>query len=290
MRLMFGLIIVAAAVWLLGTPWSLPANARQPPPKASFVANLANQHIKESSGVAASGIKKGIYWTHNDSGAKAELFAFDAAGKDLATFTLTGINARDWEDIACARVDGKSYLYVGDIGDNLEDQRQVRIYRIPEPAIDDVKAVSNFDTYNVKYPDGPHNAEALMVAPDGDIYIVTKNDFGDSGLYLLSKPDKSGTYTLEKSAQLKIEGGNVYSHRVTGGDISPDGKSVVLRTYFSILLFRVNSIPGIAKVNPISLPVPLERQGEAICFDIENDRLLTTTEGAPCRVSSITLP
>jgi hypothetical protein len=290
MRLLFGTLIAAAAVWLIGTPWSSPASAQKPPPKASFVANLENQQVSESSGVAASLRAKNVYWTHNDSGGKAELFAFDAAGKDLGVFTLAGVTARDWEDMASAKVGAAPFLFVGDIGDNIEDQKSVRIYRFLEPKLDDTKSIENFDTFTVSYPDGAHNAEALMVSPTGDIYVVTKNDFGDSGLFRLRAPTKSGKYTFEKVAQLKIEGGNVYSHRVTAGDISPDGKAVVLRTYFSVLFFRVDLVEDIAKVKPVSLPVPLERQGEAICFDIINDRLVTTTEGAPCRVSAITLP
>ena len=78
--------------------------------------------------------------------------------------------------------------------------------------------------------------------------------------------------------------------QITGGDFSEDGKCIVLRTYFSVLLYNVENVADMAKVRATSLPVPLERQGEAICFDTANDRLITTSEGTPCRVSSITLP
>ena len=87
-----------------------------------------------------------------------------------------------------------------------------------------------------------------------------------------------------------MEGGNVYSRQVTGGDVSMDGRKVVVRTYFSVQLYSAERIEEFHNSKPVSLPVPFERQGEAVCFDTRNDRLITTSEGSPCRVSSISLP
>lgn len=262
---------------------------QKPTPKARFLFTLANGGVAESSGVASSRRSKNVYWTHNDSDGNADLFAFDETGKDLGTYALQGVTARDWEDIALALIDDVPYIYVGDIGDNLEDQKSVRIYRFIEPKMSDPKVVATFDTITVAYPDGPQNSEALMVAPNGDIYLVTKDDLGVSGVYQLASPSKSGTYKLSKVSSLKIDGANTYSRMVTAGDISADGKQVVIRTYFSILLYEPKQLSDIGQTKPTSLPMPFERQGEAICFDEANDRLITTSEGAPCRVSEVTL-
>ena len=284
------ILVLASAVWLIGKPWSRQSDAQKPPSKSSYLTSLENKAVAESSGIAPSLIRNGVYWTHNDSNAGAEIFAFDEQGKDLGSFTLKGVDARDWEDMASRKLEGTSYLYVGDIGDNLEDQKTVRIYRFREPAAKDDATISGFEKYTVSFPDGPKNAETLMVGPKGDIYIVTKNSKGNSGVYKLPKPEGTGNYKLKKVADIKIEGGNSYSLQITGGDMSPDGTRVVLRTYFSVLLFEVQDIKDIAARKPTSLPVPLERQGEAICFDVDKDRLLTTSEGSPCRVSTISLP
>lgn len=285
-----GLILSASVLWMVGKPWE-GSSTQKPPPSAKFLFSLKNQAIDESSGVATSHVAPGVFWTHNDSGGKAEVYAFGSAGNDLGTFELESVEARDWEDMASAKVNGVAYLYVGDIGDNKANQSQVRIYRFREPKANGTTgSISEFETYTVRYPDGAHNCETLMVSPAGDMYLVTKNDFGDSGVYILAAPQKSGTYTLKKVGTIKLEAGNVYSHMITGGDISPDGSSVVIRTYFSILLYKPTELKEFWKSAPISLPVPLERQGEAVCFDWENDRLLTTSEGNPCRVSAVTLP
>ena len=291
MRLVIGSLLAASsALWLLGKPWSAQGAQAKPSPKATYLFSLDNTAVNESSGVAASRRSNGIYWTHNDSGGEAAIFAFDGAGKDLGKFVLRGIRARDWEDMASSTLDGVAYLYIGDIGDNLKNQRSLSIHRFPEPKVTDSNVITEIETYTVTFPDGPHNCEALMVAPNGDIFLVTKDDFGDSKVFKLARPKGSGDYKLSKIADLKVTGGNVYSHRITGGDISRDGKRVVLRTYFSLLLYESKETASFASVAPVSLPVPLERQGEAVCFDEANDRLITTTEGAPCRVSAVSLP
>ena len=89
---------------------------------------------------------------------------------------------RDWEDIAIgpgpqANVD---YLYVGEIGDNDSKHKSIKIYRVPEPNVDAnqtpvVVTVRGVETIELTYPDGPRNAETLMVDPlTKDIYIVSK--------------------------------------------------------------------------------------------------------------------
>lgn len=283
------IVLLAGGCWLIGKPW-LVATSQARPSKATFLCSLKNSNIDESSGVAASYLRKGVFWTHNDSGGKAEVYAFDLEGKDLGTYSLVGVSARDWEDIASVKISGKPFLYVGDIGDNMKNQAAVRVYRFREPAGGDARELRDFDTYVLRFADGPHNCETLMVSPTGDIYLVTKDEFGDSSVHVVASPPKSGSYSLKKVSDLKLEAGNVYSHMITGGDISPDGKSVVIRTYFSILLYRPGRLEDFAVSQPVSLPVPVERQGEAVCFDVSGDRLITTSEGSPCRVSSVSLP
>ena len=56
--------------------------------------------LAESSGIVVSRAQRGVYWTHNDSGDGANLYAIDIAGKLLATFKVAGAEARDWEDMS----------------------------------------------------------------------------------------------------------------------------------------------------------------------------------------------
>ena len=98
---------------------------------------IESEEIVEASGIAASRKNPGVLWTHNDSGGKSNLFAFDSTGKNLGHYLIAGIQKRDWEDIAVGpgSIECKKYLYIGDIGDNSLTYTKKYIYRIPEPYV-----------------------------------------------------------------------------------------------------------------------------------------------------------
>ena len=100
---------------------------------ARKLCTLANQKIKESSGMACSRRQPGVFWTHNDSGDDARLYAFDLKGRDLGSCLLEGVQAFDWEDIASFTLDGKPCLLVGDIGNNGATAAVHMLYLIEEP-------------------------------------------------------------------------------------------------------------------------------------------------------------
>src|SRR5205085_3619918 len=79
----------------------------------SVTGHVQNKRLTEISGVAASRRYPGVYWTHNDSGGKPEVFAFTLDGTDLGSYALTGASAVDWEDIAVGPKHGAagSYIY-----------------------------------------------------------------------------------------------------------------------------------------------------------------------------------
>src|ERR1044072_2383297 len=95
------------------------------------LTTIKDKSISESSGLAASRSTPGAYWTHNDSGDGPFIYAFDTRGDSLGIFRVTGAKAVDWEDMAA----DKSYLYIGDIGDNNKARDEVVVYRVPEPAL-----------------------------------------------------------------------------------------------------------------------------------------------------------
>ncbi len=106
---------------------------------------IKSSEIDEASGLAASRQTPGVLWTHNDSGDKARLFAIDEQGELLMTCTLAGVTARDWEDIAIGRgaIEGESYLYIADIGDNSSKHDACYLYRFKEPAVALCRSRSN---------------------------------------------------------------------------------------------------------------------------------------------------
>ena len=139
---------------------------------------------RETSGIAASRRANGVWWLHNDSGDSARVFAVGNDGRDLGEYALTGAAAVDWEDIAVGPgpAAGVSYVYLADIGDNARSRTAVQVYRVPEPLVDTFGtpgpplALGGVENLTFTYPDGPHDAEALLVDPStGQLFVITKD-------------------------------------------------------------------------------------------------------------------
>ncbi len=247
--------------------------------------------IKEASGIAASRQNPGVLWTHNDSGDRNRLFALNAKGEHLGVYTIAGSTARDWEDLAIGPgpVEGQQYLYIGDIGDNGREYEYKYVYRVPEPKVDSSQApvdttLFGAETITVFYPRVNYDAEALMVDPlTKDIYILTKGD-SSSHVFRAAYPQsaKRGT-RLEQMTTLPLGW-------VVGGDISPSGDEILVKTYTAIYHWARSSGQNLWQAfdkAPILLPYIWEPQGEAVGWESNGKGYYTISEefqGVPARL------
>ena len=283
-----------------------PPDAFVPPPDAApaplpecpafdnarVTGNVVFPGLVEASGVVESRRNPGVLWSHNDSGDSSRVFAFDTEGQPLALYRLDGPRPSDWEDIAIGPgpEPNVSYLYLGDVGDNLMRRGNIRIRRFPEPRVErrdepPTIDIAGVETLTLVYPDGPHNCETLMVDPrTGDVFVVTKSGDGISPIYRATAPlSPDGNIALEQVANLRF-GANPLrgSSLTTGGDISPDGDEILIRTYGSAYLWRRGRNASIAEAlgtPPCPVPQAGERQGEAIGFALDGAGYYTVTEG-----------
>jgi hypothetical protein len=192
------------------------------------------------------------------------------------------------------------YIYIGDIGDNGASRSSVQVYRVPEPVVtgtaaNPVKAtLTGVDTFNLKYPDGSHNAESLMVDPkSGQMVIVDKTSSGNPTIYEAAGGLVSGsTTTLTDVGTLPLGSGG--GNLVTAADVSREGTEVAVRTYDHVLLYHRDPSEDIATAleqqKPIQGPVPNEQQGEAIGFLPDGSGYITTSEGIDQYLSEYTAP
>jgi hypothetical protein len=145
---------------------------------------IGDPAIAELSGLAASRLHPGVLYGVNDSRNTAEVFAIAADGTTAARLTVLGAVNTDWEALAPGwDAGGAPVLWIGDIGDNGRLRDGIRLLRIAEPtALAD--AVVPSEVFDLVYPDGPHNAETLLVDPrDGTVLIVTKADGAEGRIY-----------------------------------------------------------------------------------------------------------
>ncbi|WP_406861619.1 WD40 repeat domain-containing protein [Streptomyces sp. HUAS MG47] len=251
-----------------------PAAAAEAGPDQDFT--LEDTRITESSGLAASRAHPGVYWTHNDQD-QPRVFAVDSrTGRTVATVTLRGVGTpRDMEAISVGP-DGN--VYVGDIGDNLDGTwDHVWIYRFPEPKTLKDRTVEATQ-YDVKYADGPRNAEALMVHPKtGRVYIASKHEDG-GGLYEgPAKLTTKGTNTFRRVAEVPW---------VTDGAFSPDGKQLLLRGY---LMARVYEWNGGRLGADRSVGAPFQGQAESVTYTLDGSAAMFGSEGTRSRVLRVDL-
>jgi hypothetical protein len=246
--------------------------------------------IDEASGLAPSYSMNGSLWTNQDSGRPNSLYLISKDGKSIKEFNVPGTTNRDWEDVAIGPgpANGVNYLYIGDIGNNNSPISATgTIYRVPE--INDINGSfnqSNVEKITFSYPDGPRDAEALLLDPvSKDIFIISKEST-NTGIYRLAFPQS----TSETIAAEKV--GTVPSvSTVTSASVSRDGSEMILRTYLAAYNWKRTQGESVGqtlmKAATKQLLVALEPQGEGICFAADGNGFYTLSERS--NAASVTL-
>jgi len=239
--------------------------------------------------VAASRTHDGVLWALEDSGSAAALRAVSPTGADLGTFTVAGVTNRDWEAVATA----PGVVYVGDIGDNRGTRGGAVVHRVTEPAVAPTGAdgtVAVTATWTLRYPTGPADAEALLHDPvSGDLVVLTKNWDGDGSRILRAPAERlsgGGPVDLvdEGTVQLALPTFRLPGDAlVTAADASPDGATLLVRTYGKVLAYRRaegETVAQALRAKPCRAPSAPEEQGESIAFRSDGRGFVTVSEGA----------
>ncbi|WP_172337101.1 hypothetical protein [Mucilaginibacter sp. SG564] len=259
--------------------------------KVAQSGTLQSKQMDETSGIAASTINPGIYYVHNDSGDTSRFFAITPDGKLKTTIYFTGskdipLGVRDCEDIAVGPgpAKGKSYVYIGDIGDNAGRWPYITIYRIREKrswATDSLTHAEAEPLY-LKYPDGPKDAETLMLDPVEELLCIVSKRRDTVSVYTTPLMyNAKDTVTLTKRAQLFFSGFKPFKW-ITAGDISKDGKQILLKSYEKVYYWKREPKEHIWETmlrKPDELHYKVEKQGEAIGFTPDGKAYYTTSEG-----------
>ena len=246
--------------------WADPARA----------GTIEDSDLDEVSGLVSHRSGLGL-WAHNDSGA-AKLYAIGLDGSKIADPLVLGAEHTDWEDIAAGPCDDDPCdrcLYIADIGNNSMDREGGTIYRLPEPGLsEDLEQTEAAEAITFTWPDGVYDAEAFVVHPlTGEALLITKAD--PARLYRLE-----GDATLTDVGTLDLEPLGVDNRNVTGADVSPSGRQLVLRTDSDIILFDAAgqtlaaALSGEGRV----LPAPPEEKAEAIAFAATGQAIFTAAE------------
>ncbi len=182
--------------------------------------------LREVSGMVRT--PEGHLWMLNDSNNPPNLFRYAPCTRQLLEVRPLPVPNRDWEALTMAP-DGT--LYIGDFGNNLNNRRDLRIYRYHPQT-------EALDSILFSYPDQHafpplhrsewnFDCEALIVWQD-TLHLFSKAAFASECVvkhYTL--PTKPGTYVAEWRDSLRLP-----KRVVTDAALSSDGQTLALVSYF----------------------------------------------------------
>ena len=204
-----------------------------------------------SSAALASDAARGVYWLAPGG---ARLVAVDSAGSVAGEVTWDA-ELTDVEALAVF----EDRVYAADLGDGAPTS-QVTVDRLDSISYG---SSSPFTRWTLSYPDGAHEAEAMMVSPRGNVWIVTKGNPG--GLYYVQAPSTSGTHQLTREGDAPAW--------VTDG-VFVDSSTAVLRTYTTVLAIDMYSYQTIG-----AQAAPAQDRGESVTTTLSGTDLLVGSVG-----------
>jgi hypothetical protein len=231
------------------------------------VFSFVDPTITESSGLVDLGSSM---VTTNDSGGEPLVFLVDPrSGRTVGRTTF----ADDVTDVEALAPAGSGSVWVGDIGDNDEQRDEVQVYRVPVGRGD---RTVDAESYDLVYPDGAHDAESLVAAPGGRLYIITKGLLGGTAYVAPRHLDPDRPNTLRPVASVDIW--------ATDAALFPDGRHLLVRGYDSAAIY---TFPGFRPV--ASLGLPRQNQGEGVSIG-PSGRIRLSSEGRNSPVLQVALP
>ena len=254
--------------------------------------------LAEISGMVCSRVTPGYLWVQGDDSYKVRAMLPDG------TFTTTiklHNTYRDWEGLSGGVYNDTNYLFVGVFGDNgLSYKNKYYIYYFAEPEVVDGEVQVEKKIIHFGYPDGKgHNAEVLMYDNvEQKLYIVDKwNTFNSTGMvYSLPFSTDMNLDTMHVlTEECQLGGSDMYIlaangkaglfQNPTGGDITPDGKHIMIKNEAFMLIWARDSIDGrlesigetLARRPKKVTAYKREPQGEAVAW-LDNTTCYTTSD------------
>jgi len=256
---------------------------------------LAKGVAPESSGIAASTKTPGVFFVVDDGPGVNRIDAVRSNGSLVARIRVAGMSARNAEALSAGpcRPAGPRCLYIGDIGDNDARRHDVTVYRIPEPSVAPAPTVPvAADSWKFTYPDGAHNAEAMVIRDNGSVVVITKPAVSTPGTQvpphrIYSGPPGGGTLRFAEAFQppkpvVRLQ--SLLTGTVVTDASYSDGRMLLL-TYDQVIEYRAPTPGADPAMFPhwpsARLPAPTMIQSEGITADISGCGYEVTSERGP---------
>lgn len=250
MKLLSYLLIFALSIGLSTAAAALDTPPWQP------IGQYTHPDIRESSGIVTSRQFGGVYWTLNDSGNPATLYATKLNGELIQEVAIKGSGNFDWEALG---IDDKNQLWIGEIGNNSRLRFDLKVVVIAEPNPFTETEAKVIASYPYRYPNENVDAEGLFIV-EGIPYIVSK-ERERAVLYRFPALKVGSKQVLEKVGDF------VDARFITGAGVSKDGTRLAVCTYDALWVYHgtAGNLAEMIQSTPWSLSHSF--YGEAVCFD-----------------------
>ena len=194
----------------------------------------------------------------NDGGNDPILFLLNLSGQITRKIIVSNATNIDWEAIAI----DENYLFIGDFGNNMNERKDMCLYRVNRSDIatlNEVTAEKMSISYQEQkeFPPNDHeryfDAEAMTFF-EGQLWIFTKNSTkpfdGISYIYTVQF-EANQTKTLSKTAELKLNKTSYLKDAVTSA--CADEHSIILSTYNRLIKLDFPK-QGLSKSNIYKYP------------------------------------
>ncbi len=291
---------MALLLVVMGTACAQTLRAVEPRLGAPQVAGIiTDAELSEISGIAVSRNHRNVLWAVNDSGNAARLYAISNRGRRLAAFDIEGVTNVDWEDLSAFVHEGRSYLLIGDVGDNGGVRSSLELILVEEPRKLADAVLRPVARLAFRWPDGARDCEAMAVdAVRGEILLVSKRRV-PAQLFRLPLADlfrSSGTVSVpEEIARLhgvpqptaeelaREPRLGRFRAQISGAALRDDGL-LAIQTYRDAYVYHRGprqSWREALRAPPRSLGATFLPQAEAIAFDPRTGDLYLASERIP---------
>jgi hypothetical protein len=252
------LVLAAGLFFMLGPSKKVRLPGRPAAEAAVEVGEIDSKKVAESSGIVESRRFPGVFWTHNDKGNAAVIYAIERDGEMVGEFKVDAKND-DWEDIAA---DDEGRLYIARTGNNDAKKKEVSVLRVeePDPRGEGKGKVGIERTWRLRYPGKAFDAESLFVFQRHG-YVISKLFNGKpAGVYRFPLEEGEGPHELERVTEIPV------TSPVTSADVSRDGKRMAVLVEGGLVVFAIEGeVKRAGGVEAVHFRLP-GLQFEGCCF------------------------
>lgn len=240
-----------------------------------------SNQLEESSGLVGGRTNSQLVYICEGKDNPNEVRLFTQDAEYQGKIIVDGAINIDWQDIAIGPgpQDGVNYIYVGDIGDRGSNRDYLSVYRFPEPDLSGQTVPYSVSVSQVERIDftvsQKRDFQTLMVDPiTKDIIVVGTMQ---AMVYRMRYPQSTNTII-----KADYKGHHRLRREIKAGDISPDGKYVLIKDVGEVFKWEVPSgedpVQVMFEVMPSKVPYTSEIEGGSLGWNAESNMYFTITD------------